>query len=457
MILSMLILIAASIAIRDHWNRLAEENRSWQLLFWRWLQQGFMIPVAAWGLINFGLSERFPALVPTIAHAQAHDQVWWNLWIQAVIEGTVFIGLGWAAITYTWLMVIIVRRVPNTPEFRTTVLTVGIPMLCLALIIVNRSHWTMLPVGLITVFLPLVHCTMHQAEKPPPVPSYSRAIGQMNFGKYEDAEMEVINQLEKKENDFQGWLMLAELYATKYRRFDDAAQVVVDLCNDPSIQPVEISVACNKLADWQLELAQNPAAARAALDLLMQRAPGTHFARMAQQRLQQLPRTREDLIDQKKPRAIRLPSLREHFEESQAADQAANKREATLEANRLTARLQDNPNDHEVRERLALLLAERLGHIKLGAEQLRLIIKQDDVPAECRAKCLSHLANWERRFNKNETGFKNILNEILRDFPNTTQAYSARRQLQLMENEALEKANPAPVPVTPIRIKVPDA
>src|SRR5205814_955062 len=104
------------------------------------------------------------------------------------------------------------------------------PMFVLAAGLAFLGGWTYLPIALVSLFFPIVHCTMYQAEKPEPVPTYGRAEGQLKFGKFEDAELEVISQLEKKENDFKGWLMLAELYATKYHRLDDAAQVVLDLC-----------------------------------------------------------------------------------------------------------------------------------------------------------------------------------------------------------------------------------
>jgi hypothetical protein len=191
---------------------------------------------------------------------------------------------------------------------------------------------------------------------------------------------------------------------------------------------------------------------------LIKSLPGSHFAEMARVRLRQIPRTREDYIDKIKPRPIRLPSLREHFDENQTEEQrVADKREATLEANRLTARLQDDQNDFETRERLAILLAEQLGHLKLAIEQLRLIIKMPENPPESRARWLAHIANWERRINKNEAGFKAILNEIIRDYPTTSQAYSARRQLQLLEYEAVENVKVPPSQQAPIRIRVPDA
>jgi hypothetical protein len=281
-------------------------------------------------------------------------------------------------------------------------------------------------------------------------------MGKINFGKYEDAEVEVINQLEKKANDFHGWMLLAELYATKYHRLDDAAQVVIDLCRDPTISEVEASLACNKLADWQLEICMNPPAARAALDLLIQRAPGSHVAQMAELRLKTMPRTREDFLDQKKPKSIRLPALREHSA-MHAEQPAISKHEASLEANRLSDRLRYDPNDFDARERLAILLAENLGQANAGIEQLRLMINMPQTSGERAAKWLAQIASWERHLNKNEQRFRAILNEIIRLYPSATHAVAARRQLQLIADEEYQKTivPQAPPPAITIRVEAP--
>jgi hypothetical protein len=175
---------------------------------------------------------------------------------------------------------------------------------------------------------------------------------------------------------------------------------------------------------------------------------------MAEQRLEQMPRTREDLLDEKKPRSIRLSALREQPPSLPQAD-AQSRQEASVEVNRLTDRLRANPNDHNARERLAILMAERLGQVGVGVEQLRCMIKLPDIPPERAAKWLAQIATWERALNKNETKFRAILNEILRDYPNTTQAYGARRQLQLIENDSLAAQTPPPPARPIIRIELP--
>jgi TolA-binding protein len=330
-------------------------------------------------------------------------------------------------------------------------------MFLLASIIVFQTNYALFPSALLVVLMPLVHRALYIVETPPPKPMYGAAQGKINFGKYEDAEIEVINQLEKKDNDFNGWMMLAELYATKYRRLEDAAKVIVDLCRDPGITDIEASVACNKLADWQLEIGMNPPAARAALDLLIQRAPSSHAAQMAQLRLKQMPRTREDLLDTRKPKSIRLPALREHFGAPTQDASTISRHDASREANRLSDRLRYNPNDFEARERLAILLAEHLGQVNLGIEQLRLMLAMPEMLGEKAAKFLAQIATWERNINKNEQKFRAILNEIIRFYPNTTYALSARRQLHLIEETELQKTvAPHPPTPPPIRLEAPE-
>lgn len=456
MLLAIAILIAIACCVREHWTRL-HNDRQWEGLLRKWFLQGVAAPTVAWGLVNLGISNRFPALVPKLAVAQAANKNWWHLWLGAMINGGAFIIICWAAVTYLWMIFKIAREAGNTREFRSAVMVVGIPTFLLALIIVYSSDWSVLPSALLVMLMPLVHRALYIVEPPVGVPMYGRAQGKINFGKYEDAEAEVINQLEKKDNDFNGWMLLAELYATKYRRLEDAAQVIVDLCRDPAITEVEASIACNKLADWQLEIGSNPPAARAALDLLIQRAPDSHVARMAELRLKQMPRTRDDLLDRRKPKSIRLPALREAFAASAVDEAALNKHEASKEANRLSDRLRDNPNDFEARERLAILLAEHLGQVNLGIEQLRLMLNMPDVMGERAAKHLAQIATWERHLNKNEQKFRALLNDIIRLYPNTTHALSARRQLQLINDAELQKTvHPHPPAPPPIRLRIPE-
>src|SRR2546430_11587326 len=50
-----------------------------------------------------------------------------------------------------------------------------------------------------------------------------------------DAELEVLHELEKCEEDFDGWLMLAELYARHFHDLPEADRTIRELCGQPNV------------------------------------------------------------------------------------------------------------------------------------------------------------------------------------------------------------------------------
>jgi len=69
------------------------------------------------------------------------------------------------------------------------------------------------------------------------VPMYARAIARVKFGKYNEAELEIIRELEKCEDDFDGWMMLAELYAKHFNDLAEAERTVLEICDQPRTTP----------------------------------------------------------------------------------------------------------------------------------------------------------------------------------------------------------------------------
>jgi hypothetical protein len=307
--------------------------------------------------------------------------------------------------------------------------------------LVYLSGWIYLGTGICLALLPIVHFTIEMGEKPIVYTSYGKAIGHLKRGKVEDAEWEVISQLEKVENDFEGWMLLAEMYAKDYRNMEDAARVILDVCKQPDVQQVQISIACHKLADWQLEIAENPVGARAALELLCRKLPGTHFAHMAQQRIRQIPSTCEEFDEAKKGRKIRLQPLLEETNTPQHSEPVS-RIEAAAEANRLSDKLSTDPNDIPAREKLALVLGEKLGKIDLAVEQLTLL-GELDATEEQKAKWLAQIASWEFNRDKDPEKFQSALRRIIREYPQTSHAFAAQRRLYLLEMNFVEEQTAA--------------
>jgi hypothetical protein len=369
--------------------------------------------------------------------AQMARAPWFELWLAGCLYGWILILSWWCAVSYCWMLGVMAGQAPDRAEWCFNVGVIGFISGVFAAGLAWGGGVNALGAAITLIALPVVHFTLPLAEMPIPRPVYDRAIAQLNFGKTSAAEKEIIAQLEKVENDFKGWMMLAEVYAQNFKNMEDAAQVVLDLCNDPATKPFEISIACDKLADWQLEIAGNAEAARAALELLCRKLPGTHFARMAGQRLKQMPRSSRELLESRQPQKIRLPSLAEQAAAPAASAKPFTRAEATREANDLAERLSEDPNDAGTREKLAVVLAEKLGRVELGIEQLQLLMEMPETEDAQRSKWMAQIASWRFSLDKDPEKFRLALQELIRSFPQSAQAFAAQRKLFLLETGAL--------------------
>ncbi|MEO7675634.1 MAG: hypothetical protein ABIV39_02585, partial [Verrucomicrobiota bacterium] len=222
--------------------------------------------------------------------------------------GFLVIGSFWTMVSFVWMLGFILTRAGDRREF-----------------IVYVSFWSLFfgpTAGLLVLWLgwycagfagslwlaPILG-TLEMIPPPEAAPFYSRAIANIQFGKYADAEAAVIRELEKCENDFNGWMMLAELYATHFHDLAGADCTVRETCDQPNAKISDICAAFHRLADWHLKFGENPGAARRSLEEICQRYPATHLDRMARMRIDQLPANRDELIELRKPRIFRLPAL----------------------------------------------------------------------------------------------------------------------------------------------------
>src|SRR6185503_16544791 len=140
----------------------------------------------------------------------------------------------------------------------------------------------------------------------------------------------------------------------KFNDVGQAQQTVCELCEEPSTTLAQISVALHRLADWQMELRDDPAAARLALEEICSRMPGTHLARMATLRINQLPRSSAELTEQRRSKSIALPALGDGLDAAVAEGAQKIGAEAALAlANQCVEKLMEDPRNVPVREKLA--------------------------------------------------------------------------------------------------------
>jgi hypothetical protein len=340
----------------------------------------------------------------------------------------------WSTITLAWVLVSATRAVDGTARKDFQKLCVACLLgLCIPAVIVYLIGGIS-TAGLIgTLLLAAIAGYSRDILQPPKLPPmYARAIARMKFGKYTEAELEIIKELENWEDDFDGWMMLADLYANHFNNLTEAEQTILDLCSQPTTTSSQLAVALHRLADWHLKLGKDPAAARRALLMICERLPGTHLAHMAQLRINQLPASAAELKEQQGSQTIPLPALGDHMDDpSGPIDTPA----ASKAANAYVDQLKQNPNNVAAREKLARILAERLEKPLLGIEQVELLLDMPERSIAERAGWLGLIAAWQIKYCQDIHSGQAVLERILREFPDTPQAMMARRRLELLARQ----------------------
>lgn len=435
------------------WARLPPGDRESESDRDRWLAgwaiRGLGIPLGVWFVANLGVAIALPPLHPGVEALRYSGRPWFGACLAVTGIGAGVIASYWAAVSMAWLLGVMIPRVEDPRAFRRELLiwsALTLPLSALGIYLggalaggVAATVWL---AGTAHGTLPLLPIQR--------TPTYSLAIARMKFGKYAEAEKEVLAELDRCKSDYDGWMLLAELYAVHFREFEQAEQTIIDLCEQPGTTPSQAAAALHRLADWHLELRDDPQSARRCLAAIPARFPGTLLARLAEQRRQRLPETSAELLEQRQTRTLHLPALHDTPDsptESSSVEAAPTHQRIEV----LTQRLARDPDDLAHREELARLFA-RLRQTRRALEHLDLLLGRDDEPATRRAEWLGLKATWLRQESPGDPRVPALLSRIVAEFPNTPQAHAARRHLQLMEEEARAAKTPSPPP--PPRIVV---
>ena len=309
-----IVLIIAVLKVAAEYRQRVVPRDEWpvaRLGILAWMAKGIALPLCVWILLNCGLLNRFPPIVPEISMAGPR---WPVMLLGTIPTALFFIASWWSAMSVGWFMALLWGRIPEANRRDLITASLGWSLLAgpVSVAIVWMGGWVTLGLALVAWLLPISYVTLYSINEKVSAPGYSGAIAKIKFGKYDEAESEVIRQLEKCEDDFDGWMMLAELYATHFHDLPAAHQTILDLCAQPNINVSQISVALHRLADWHLAH-EDPGTARQALEEICARLPDTHLERMARLRIGQIPASREELIESKSRKPIRIP----HFGEAE--------------------------------------------------------------------------------------------------------------------------------------------
>ena len=413
-----------------------EQSRHWLTA---WSVKGLLLPILFWAVMNVGLSFTLQPFRPEIQFAQNSGKPWGSTFFQFLGYGVFIVGTYWTALTLGWA---IPKGIGSLePEqhasFKSLSLTCIIGLSLPAVLVASIGGWPMVGFAVASVLGPIVGYMPRilRAKKAPP--TYARAIARIKFGKYKEAEWEIIRELEKVEDDFEGWMMLAELYAKNFGDLREAEKTVLEICEHPRTTLSQLSVALHRLSEWHLNLANDPYAARRALQIICNRLPGTHLAHMAQLRINQLPATVEALHASRTPKPIPLSGYHGKFaKNSSNTDSELDHNPAVTAANACVEKLNQDPNDIAAREEFALLLIEQLGQVEQGLEQLMLLMTVPETSAAKRAYWLT-LAAQCHFYRRDDTEMcRNLLQRLLHEFPDTPEAVKARGLLHKIQQNA---------------------
>ncbi len=273
-------------------------------------------------------------------------------------------------------------------------------------------------------------------EPPEPKPYYSVALTKRKLNKPIEAIVEIRKQLTKFPNDFVGVMLLAGIQAEDLKDLPGAEITVNLFCDSPGAPPKQVFAAMNHLADWQLKLAQDADAARAALEKIIRRFPDTELSLQAAQRIAHLGGAEKILLaahDRQPmavPEGVKNIGLLGSSEFLQPKEMKPGEQASDYEK-----QLERHPLDVEVREKLAIIYADHYGRLDLATGELKQLIEYPNQPAKRVAHWLNLLADLQIRHGADYDTVRETLEKLVEQFSGSAAAEMARSRLGRLKLE----------------------
>jgi tetratricopeptide (TPR) repeat protein len=276
-------------------------------------------------------------------------------------------------------------------------------------------------------------------EEAAPQPLYSVAEARRKRGRYDEAVAEVRAQLARFPDDLTGTLLLADIQAANLGDVAAALTTLEEWVARAGGNSPWLPLALGRIADLHLRHRTDPAAAREALERIVQLRPGTDAARLASQRLAHLP-TVGALEERAHPHLLHLETYPQDLglRPKSAALTPPTEDPAALAAE-LLRHLEQSPDDEEARERLARLYAEQLGRIDRARAELEQLLARTGTSDRQAARWLNQLADLETRWGDGAEAARAALQRIIDRQPVSAAADQARQRLTLLRLELRHK------------------
>jgi tetratricopeptide (TPR) repeat protein len=268
-----------------------------------------------------------------------------------------------------------------------------------------------------------------------PQPFYSIAETKRRNGHTQEAMALVREQLERFPGDFHGTLLLATILAEDMNDLPGAQLTLERWMEGPAATPHGKASALTVIADWQLQFAQDPEAARLALERIVKELPNTPAAHQAAQRLAHLP-TVEHLTTAHARKPVECRHIEKDFGlRKDFTGPAAASQDPVALADEYVKQLEKYPADTATREKLAVLYAEHFHRLDLAADQLEQLIAFPSETPRHVVQWLNLLADLQIRVGKDLAGAEATLRRILDHFPSPALAEPAKARLASLEWE----------------------
>jgi tetratricopeptide (TPR) repeat protein len=274
---------------------------------------------------------------------------------------------------------------------------------------------------------------------------YSIAETKRRNGHPQEAILAVREQLEKFPGDFYGTTLLASIQAEDMNDLPGALLTFERWLEGPWATPQGKATILTMMADWHLQYAQDPEAARLALEKIVEQMPDTPAAHHAAQRLAHLP-TVEDLVAAKTGAPVDLQpgdkfvGLLKDYKGPSGAPVP----EPAALADEYVKQLEKHPADTATREKLAVLYAEHFQRLDLAADQLEQLISFPNETPRHVVQWLNLLADLQIRYGKDLPAADAALRRILEMYSTPALVEPAISRLASLEAE-LKRGRTTPV------------
>ena len=271
-------------------------------------------------------------------------------------------------------------------------------------------------------------------EEPELRPLYSIATAYRKRGQYDKALAEVYKQLGRFPNDYQGHMMLAEIFAEDVKDLDEALEAVEVILAIPEIAPKNVAYALTRGAEWLLNYRSDRDAARELFQRIIELLPDTEEAQIAAQRIAHMA-SAEDLANQHDPRLIAVPHHEEKIGLQGRVVEAVEAESAAAKAQRYVNHLSDHPLDNETREKLAMIYADEYQRLDLATAELEQLIATPHQLPKNVTHWLNLLADFQVRLTGDVEAARQTLERIIVLFPKSAAANNAQTRLSQLRLE----------------------